>query len=330
MIPLSVVLVKYFPYIGRGYDYWTGSAQYNGATTSKNQLGVACMISGIFFFWDTLNHWSDRKDRRTRRVLYVNFALIAMSLWLLSMAHSATSTVCLSLGCLIVLIAHSKFTRRHPGFLKFFIPTTFILYLVLAFGFDINGQLAGAVGRDPTLTDRTLIWGIVLGMHTNPIVGTGYESFWLGSRLAQVSERFEGTINEAHNGYLDMYLNLGGIGILLLIALLIASYRTIWKKFASSFALASFSLAMWTVILFYNITESAFKWGMLWMILLLGGIFVPERIEERMQGVTVGGNAANTKRSRKSLADVQFSDCDLSPHRLDSVWSKWLIKFEKP
>ena len=47
----------------------------------------------------------------------------------------------------------------------------------------MNGDLAGAVGKDPTLTDRTKIWAILLDMHTNPLLGTGYESFWLGPRL---------------------------------------------------------------------------------------------------------------------------------------------------
>ena len=50
VIPLSVVLVKYYPGIGSTYDPWTGIAQYSGATTSKNMLGVACLVSGLFFF----------------------------------------------------------------------------------------------------------------------------------------------------------------------------------------------------------------------------------------------------------------------------------------
>jgi exopolysaccharide production protein ExoQ len=279
LIPLSVLLVKYFPNIGAGYDYWTGIAQYNGATTSKNQLGVACLISTVFFLWDTLTRWSDRKDRRTRRILIVNFAMIGMSLWLLSMAHSATSTVCLSLGCLIVFVAHGKSAQRRPGLLKFLIPTAFILYLILAFGFDINGQLAGAVGRDPTLTDRTLIWKLVLGMHTNPLVGIGYESFWLGSRMSQIAQKFENALNEAHNGYLEIYLDLGMIGIALLVGFLLSSYRKVCKQFSLNTSAGSLPLAVWLVVLFYNMTESSFKWSLLWTCFLLLVIAIPEPAE---------------------------------------------------
>src|SRR6266571_4965257 len=69
LIPLSIVLIKYFPTIGRYYSYWTGSAQYMGATTSKNDLGALCLISGLFFFWDTLRRWPERKEGRTKRII---------------------------------------------------------------------------------------------------------------------------------------------------------------------------------------------------------------------------------------------------------------------
>ena len=39
LIPLSVVLVKYFPEISKQYDPWSGIATYGGAATSKNMLG---------------------------------------------------------------------------------------------------------------------------------------------------------------------------------------------------------------------------------------------------------------------------------------------------
>ena len=66
-------------------------------------------------------------------------------------------------------------------------------------------------------------------MHTNPLVGTGYESFWLGPRLKDVWAQTGAGINEAHNGYLEVYLNQGLIGLVLLGGFLIASYRTICR-----------------------------------------------------------------------------------------------------
>jgi len=296
LIPLSIVLIKYFPGFGTGYDRWTGAATYMGATTSKNMLGVACLISGIFFFWDTVTRWSDRKERRTRRIIMVNFAFIAMTLWLLHLADSATSRVCLVIGCLIIAAAHSDMFRRRSGLLKVLIPACFVLYLILAFGFNVNGDLASAIGRDPTLTDRTLIWKNLLSMNTNPLVGTGYESFWLGSRLALAGRSFEAGLNEAHNGYLDIYLGLGVIGICLLAGFLIASYRNICRQLTSSPSVASLNLALWTITLFYNMTESAFKFHLMWVVFLLAAIAVPAPAADRVRGVASFDNAGATER----------------------------------
>ena len=280
LIPLSIVLIKYFPYLGKHYSEWTGAAEFSGAATSKNLLGVMCLVSGLFFFWDTLTRWSDRKERRTKRIIAVNFAFIAMTFWLLNLAHSATSSVCLMIGCLVIVVARGRWAKRHPGFLKVLIPVSFCLYLIVGFGFDLNGQLAGLVGRDATLTDRTAIWKLVFSMNTNPIVGTGYESFWLGPRLQEIWKMF-GPINEAHNGYLEVYLNLGLVGVFLLCGLLIAGYRKIGKQFTSSPALAPLNLAIWTVMLFYNMTEAGFRSGLMWITFLLGAMAVPARVEER-------------------------------------------------
>lgn len=278
LIPLSILLNRYYPNVSKQYDQWTGLAMFAGATTSKNMLGVLCLVSGIFFFWDTVTRWSDRKERRTRRIILVNVAFFAMTLWLLYLAGSATSQVCLVIGCLVIMAVHSRPGKRHPRFLKILIPASFCLYLILAYGFDINGVLARSVGRDPTLTGRSNIWNAVLSTHTNPMVGTGYESFWLGSRLYHVWQ-LAGTVNEAHNGYLEVYLNLGLVGVFLLLVFLIACYRTICKRLSPSFKVSSLGLSLWTVMLFYNITESAaFKGQFLWVIFVLVVIIVSARI----------------------------------------------------
>ena len=282
LIPLSILLVKYYPEMGKQYDQWTGIATYAGATTSKNMLGLACLLSGIFLFWDTVTRWSHRKERQTKRIILVNGSFLAMTLWLLNLSNSATSRVCLVLGCLVIAAVHSKAFRRRPGFLKALIPAGFLLYMILAFGFGLNGALAGAVGRDPTLTDRTKIWAILLDMHTNPLLGTGYQSFWLGPRLLQVWQAGLGRLNEAHNGYLQLYLNLGVIGLFFLGGFLIASYRTICRRLEPLSGLGSLGLAVWTVSVFYNATEAAFEGGLVWLTLLLGALAAPGLAEDRV------------------------------------------------
>jgi len=301
LIPLSIVFIKYFPDIGKSWDIWTGIAEYSGVATSKNMLGVVCVISGLFFFWDTAERWHSRKEQRTRRIIMVNIAFLAMTLHLLSLANSATSRICLAMGWLVIVAARSKAFKRHPDFLKIAIPAIFVLYLVLAFGFNFNARMASAFGRNPTLTDRTMIWSILLSMHTDPLFGTGYESFWLGHRLMTIRELYGG-INEAHDGYLSIYLNLGLVGLSLLVVFLIASYRVIWRRQGPFSSLSSFTLAVWTILLFYNVTESAFGGGLLWLALLPGALNLGGGANERSEDVAtvnyvsaVEGSAAFSK-----------------------------------
>jgi O-antigen ligase len=290
LVPLSILLIKYYPESGKSYDDWTGFASYSGATTSKNMLGIVCLIGGLYFFWDTVVRWSNRKERRTKRIILIDISFMAMTLWLLHTCSSATSTVCLLLGCLVIAAAHSKAFQRKPGFLKVIIPSVLLLYAILAFGFGLSGEMAGAVGRDPTLTGRTKIWEIVLSMHTSPLVGAGYESFWLGPRLIKIWQAGMGFLNESHNGYLEAYLNLGMIGLGLLLVFVFAGYRNICRRLKPFSSFASFTLAFWTVFLLHNFTEADFRSGLMWLVFVLGALALPERAEARVQSVAAFGN----------------------------------------
>jgi hypothetical protein len=297
LVPLSIVLDKYFPLLSKQYDSFTGADYYVGVTTSKNMLGVLCLISGLFFFWDTLARWHERKQRRTKRIIVLNVAFFAATIWLLRVAESTTSEVCLFLGFLVVLAAYSKKFRRNPKLLKVLIPASFCLYLILDFGLGMNGKMAGAVGKDPTLTDRTKIWSFLLGMHTNPIIGTGYQSFWLGPRLEWFWDNAGlGHLNEAHNGYLETYINLGLIGDVFLIGFLVASYRAICSKLEPISSLAVLGLALWMALVFYNMSEAAFEGGLLYSVFLLGAIVVPGRAKNRVRSAVSLENATATDR----------------------------------
>lgn len=279
LIPLSVLLVKYYPNIGKSWDSWTGIAEYCGATTGKNMLGVACLVSGLFFFWDTVARWTDRKKRQTKQIIVLNVAFFAMTIWLLNLSNSATSRTCLVVGCLVILAARSQTVKRKPALLTVVIPVAIGVCLLLEFvlGIDIKGAVAQISGRDPTLTDRTKIWIFLLSMKINPLLGTGYESFWLGPRLQWFWENSGlGHINEAHNGFLEVYLNLGIVGDILLGWFLIASYRRICKQMTLS-SLGPLRLALWTVILFFSVTEAGFRSNLMWVTFLLGALDVAER-----------------------------------------------------
>jgi exopolysaccharide production protein ExoQ len=274
LVCLSVVLIKYYRHIAVSYNPWTGAPEFIGATTSKNMLGAVCLISGLVFFWDTAEHWRQRRLPRIRRRLLINAVLIAMTLWLLNLSQSATSKVCLVIGCLIITIVRTKWVKANLRRLTGAIVATLAAYVVLEFGFDFSSTVAPLIGRDPTLTGRTEIWSMVLALQGNPMFGVGYQAFWLGDRLTAIISRTR-FLNESHNGYLETYLNLGFVGVVLIAFIIVFSYRTIRRRLALSAHLGSFSLALWVVMLFYNMTEAAFGASLLWWVFLLCTIVVP-------------------------------------------------------
>ncbi len=51
LIPLSILLIKYYPDFGRSYNPWDGVSNYGGVTTFKNLLGMTCLICGLGCLW---------------------------------------------------------------------------------------------------------------------------------------------------------------------------------------------------------------------------------------------------------------------------------------
>jgi len=308
LIPLSIVLDKYFPALSRSYDPWTGLSHYAGVTTTKNLLGEVCVVSGLFFLWDISMRWPGRHVKRTLRIILIDTALLALTLWLLVTAESTTAKVCVVLGALVIAGANTRFFRRHPALLKALIPGLFCLYLFLDFALGMNGSMAEAVGKDPTLTDRTKIWAFLLSMHTNPIIGVGYQSFWLGPRLETFWE-FSGLghINEAHNGYLEAYLELGIVGVSLLVWFLISSYRSLWRRARSPGSFALLGVTLWLALLFYDMSEAGFENTLLWVVFLIGAITPHERVRDSARSRYTGRThtvTLETSESRRSACQA--------------------------
>src|SRR5207249_7171700 len=139
--------------------------------------------------------------------------------WLFRQAHSATSLICLFVGVLIVLFVGIRSINKN--FIGTYMLAALVLIAAAELAFGISGRLSEALGRGSGLSGRTLLWARLLALHTNPILGTGFESFWLGERLTRLEGIFMYITNEAHNGYLETYLNLGLIGLFFMIALII-------------------------------------------------------------------------------------------------------------
>jgi O-antigen ligase len=283
LIPLSVVMIKYYPTFGRSYSAFTGAVSLTGVTNNKNSLGVMCAVCGIGIFWNLVSIWRSNKISTNKLQVLVQGLMLIMTIWVLIMANSSTSLVCFVIGTGIVVVMEVKAARSSSVYV---LPAI----LVLIGGYMMTnpvGFLTGMVGRDETFTGRTEIWQMALEMVENPIIGGGYSSFWLGDRLHTFWSRYTWGPTEAHNGYLEIYLDLGVIGIILLAGILISSFRAIVTLVRSDLEFGALKLAMLVSVIMYNITESAFRAGLLmYVVFVLVVIQLPRPVQKLTSGIS--------------------------------------------
>ena len=113
-------------------------------------------------------------------------------------------------------------------------------------------------------------------MVQNPMLGTGFGSFWLGPRIAKLWAIYWWHPNESHNGYLENYLNLGWTGLLLLAIMFITGYRNILNLLRREREVGMLCLAYFVAGLAYNFTEAGFRtMNLIWIVFLLAVSTVP-------------------------------------------------------
>ena len=300
LIPLSVLFVKFYPDLGRHYATW-GTQSYVGVASDKNMLGMICMIFGLAASWRMI-HAFCAKSRNRSRVYIVHGTIFLMAIWLLLISNSMTSLACFMItNTLIAMHALSKTGRKrwvvHMSVVAIVLAISSVLF------FDIGGDVLQDVGRNPTLTGRTAIWNAILDVPINPAVGAGYESFWLGERLQKLwAIRGVTGVNEAHNGYIEMYLNLGWIGIGFLGLLLWTGYKNILRLLEHNAEAGRLRLAFFVIAVVYSFTEAGFRGGsMVWIAFLLTIIDVPQKFWQRIPARQTSSVSPAFEEARTSL-----------------------------
>jgi O-antigen ligase len=153
-----------------------------------------------------------------------------------------------------------------------------VLAGALTFLFSGTADVAGALGRNSNLSGRTDIWAALIPTVPSSIVGAGFEGYWISpsadkfwSSLSHAGWwRPELLVTEAHNGYIEVFLNLGGVGIGLISLILISGYRRAIAAFRQNPSVANLTLTYIVVSAVYSITEAGFRsLDPIWCFLIL-------------------------------------------------------------
>jgi exopolysaccharide production protein ExoQ len=154
---------------------------------------------------------------------------------------------------------------------------------------------------------------MVLGLKTNPWIGTGFESFWLGPRLEFMRNALPNfPINEAHNGYLEVYLNLGWAGLCFVVVLLITGYTRIISGIRLDPEKGCLFMGFLLCSLFYCFSEAGFRiMTVSWFFLLLVIIGASHTVSR----------ATDSRSSRLSLTTISSDETHTYSMQDASPWA---------
>lgn len=271
-LPLSILLIKYYPAYGREYGRWTGEVMWTGIASQKNGLAMLCAISILFLFWNILESW--KKERQSASIIsvIVDLVMIILAAYFMmgpqhTLNYSATSFLSLVVGLLIFVTL--KYTLRKGSTIKKLILITAMIIISIGISMPFSGKLPlktipKLLNRSETLTQRTEIWGALIPYaKKHLLLGYGYGSFWTTELRGQIA-------SHAHNGYLDTILDLGLSGLILFISFIFLALIKSIESLKINFNPSSFFISLIFMIILRCIAESPlgeFQTFHMWLIL---------------------------------------------------------------
>ncbi len=272
-LPLSALLSKFYPSLGRIYTVY-GTQMWVGVTSHKNMLGILCAFTGIVLVWRNLAKWP--------KVDFLDVGLLVLAVYLLIGSKSTTSVIVFFLGAfLLVVQARMKGNVRKLNRAIVIGLCSLLVMQVLAVSFlgeSFATAFFAAAGKDTSLTGRIPLWQELIEMGGQaPLFGCGFASFWLSAdRLAELWSRVNWTPTTAHNGYIEIFLDLGIVGLLILFFLLAQTYKNIMNSFEDHPELGKLKVVFFAMVFFHNFSESSYgkPSALIWLLFLLSSIVI--------------------------------------------------------
>lgn len=229
---------------------------WQGVFTQKNTCGRMMVLATAVVF---------SKRRRTA------LDLLSLALFLLVLIMSGSRAAWLIEVALLGVWRFLIFTKHMQDRGRVVLTAAGLCFMpvLLSFGIAFLPVLAPLLGRDTTLSGRTDIWQHVWPfILERPLLGWGYGAFWRGiqGEAFRVVAAVHFIVIHAHNGFLEIWLELGLAGI----ALFLLSYLRAWRKLWPVLRTGQIDRATWVVfILFlvaaYDLDENT--------LLLYNGVF---------------------------------------------------------
>jgi O-antigen ligase len=248
---LCVLTVVAFPSVG--IDAYQQDA-WRGIFGQRNNCAAVCALYIVLALHDRTRTFAGQLLRAT--VILLSLVFIVMSG---SRTGWALTVFVFALTAGMRLIAHMRSLDRLAFLMAVAVPAALLIFFV-ATNFT---QLLAFMDRDPTMTQRTVIWAeVVPSILKQPLHGYGYSSFWTGlsgesTHTVLATRWMEG---QAQDGYLDVLLQLGLLGLLPLLWMFLRGFLQAGKALERTNVQAAilFATVLLPLVLMENIGESSF------------------------------------------------------------------------
>jgi exopolysaccharide production protein ExoQ len=190
---------------------------WTGIFLHKNQCAImVSYLLPIAFFVPTAGQMA--------RICKAAYVSLAICLILMSQSRTGWLLVAVSLAYVGFLKLTSKFAPKDRTVLSG--AAIVVVATVCILGAVYFQSILLILHKDPTLTGRTEIWAAALGSaFKRPIIGYGYTAYLVSEESVNMRAALRGINDAIDNGYLVVWLELGGVGVALFCLSLISALR---------------------------------------------------------------------------------------------------------
>ncbi|WP_257170277.1 O-antigen ligase [Bradyrhizobium sp. SRS-191] len=239
---------------------------YQGYFSGKNLLGEFAAIAFLLSVHELLHPGF-------RRALGIVVAIAAVVLIFLSSSKTALGLALVAPVLALLTLLVSRTFRLAPV----------LILAALILGYFVFGELAGfttsriayLLTGDSSFTGRTTIWAFSeMEIAKRPLLGWGYQSFWLvGADAPSITDApgWVKAMPNSHNGYYDAMLELGYVGFAFLIVFLATTVHVIGRVMDHDYRRAWILLSVALFVMSYNFLETLWlrAFDVSWVVFVL-------------------------------------------------------------
>ncbi|MEN9967566.1 MAG: hypothetical protein RL036_799 [Actinomycetota bacterium] len=249
--------------------YWTQGHLFDGnriqgIVGNSNLLAFAAMLGLVAFA-------VEYAIVGTRRwISAISFVASALCVDLAKSAGISFALVAVAVSALVSILVEGKEREVRHRYYRFAWGAAAVSAITILL---FRAQVFEFFGKSPDMTGRSGIWKIVLKMiGQHPWTGLGWISNWVPG-----VKPFEGLVvidrvpyYQAHNAYLDVWMQIGLVGLLLLLTLIVITFVKAWRLAVRHTS----ALYLWPVLSFvgllvWSATESRMLIEIGWVLLVL-------------------------------------------------------------